>query len=296
MTLTRTAFTAERALHVYELTRKRLDLPEADAELIRIGENALIRSLPYVVRIARAEDAYADACKEVAVSHWLNTSGLRASRTSEHEQPVTVEGHPVTVWRFLTSTGRKASAPELATLLSQLHRLPSDGRPEDLPEFDLFGRVDARLDHPDAPADAVAYLRDELARLRADYAALEYPSQPTALHGDAHVQNVMITEHGCVLIDFERFGIGHPEDDLAVTATEHSVGWHTDDDYRAFCRAYGTDVTEWEGFETLRRINLLKMTSWLMQNVHNSPDKREEFDTRLATLRDGTAPRPWKPF
>lgn len=296
MTLTTTAFTTERALQVYELTRQELELPDADAEVIRIGENALIRSHPFIVRIARAADAYADACKEVAVSDWLTSAGIRASRTSDHKQPLMVAGHPVTVWRHLDSEGRKATAHELAALLASLHELPEDGRPQSLPDFDLFDRVDARLAHPDAPADAVAYLRDELVRLRAEYAALSYPSNQSAIHGDAHVQNVMVTPEGCVLIDFERFGIGHPEDDLAVTATEHTVGWHTDADYGAFCDEYGRDVTEWAGFETLRRVNLLKITSWLMQNVGNSPDIREEFDVRLATLRDGTAPRPWQPF
>lgn len=282
-------------MHLYERARDRLNLPSAEARLIRIGENALIRSDPYVVRIARSPDALTDARKEVAVSSWLASAGLPVSRTSAHDQPVMVDGHPVTVWRLAESVGRKATAGELGEILARLHALPVDGRPE-LPRFDVFGRVQERLQHPAAPAAEAAYLREELDRLRLAYAELVYPSPPTAIHGDAHVQNIIVTPNGPLLIDFERFGIGHPEDDLAVTATEHTIGWHTDEDYAMFCDSYGSDVKTWEGFEVVRRINLLKMTSWLMQNVHNSPDIRDEFEVRLATVRNEIALQEWRPF
>lgn len=294
MSITRTAFSPEVAMHLYERARDRLDLPSADARLIRIGENALIRSDPYVVRIARSPDALTDARKEVSVSSWLASAGLPVSRTSAHDQPVMVDGHPVTVWRFAESVGRKATADELGAILGRLHVLPVGGRPE-LPRFDVFGRVQERLEHPAAPAAEAAYLRDELACLRVAHAELVYPSPPTAIHGDAHVQNLIVTPRGPLLIDFERFGMGHPEDDLAVTATEHTIGWHTDENYAAFCDAYGRDVKTWEGFEVLRRINLLKMTSWLMQNVGNSLNIRNEFDVRIATLRETNSRRHWTP-
>lgn len=296
MTATRTAFSADVAMHIYGLVRERMHLPPADARLIRIGENALIHSHPYVVRIARSAGSLDDARKEVAVSAWLNASGLPASRTSDHEQPVMVDGHPVTVWHFAQSIGRKATAAELGAVLARLHGLPAVGRP-DLPRFDIFGRVQQRLDHPAAPSDAVEYLSAEVARLRTAHASLTYPSPPTAIHGDAHVQNIIVTANGPLLIDFERFGIGHPEDDLAVTATERTVGWHTDADYAEFCQAYGADVTRWSGFHVLRNINQLKMTSWLMQNVSNAPELLNEFNTRLTTLRaQGRICRPWVPF
>lgn len=50
-----------------------------DAELMRLGENAIFR-LPQegmVVRIARSIDVLADAEKEVAVASWLRDAGFR---------------------------------------------------------------------------------------------------------------------------------------------------------------------------------------------------------------------------
>jgi len=117
------------------------------------------------------------------------------------------------------------------------------------------------------------------------------------VHGDAHVQNLIVRPDGVpVLIDLEGFALGAPESDLCVTATEHEIGWHTDAQYEEFCDAYGRDVKDWVGFPVLKQINQLKMTTWLMQNIADGPDVAGEFRVRLRTIRDGAAPRPWKPF
>jgi len=117
------------------------------------------------------------------------------------------------------------------------------------------------------------------------------------VHGDAHQDNLIQRPDGkLILIDFERFAYGPPESDLAVTATEHLVGWHSDAQYARFCQAYGFDVMSWEGFPILRTINELKMTTWLMQNVRESDRIALEFRTRLASLHDRDAPRTWQPF
>jgi hypothetical protein len=99
-----------------------------------------------------------------------------------------------------------------------------------------------------------------------------------------------------ILIDLERFAFGSPENDLAVTATEYHIGWHTDSQYADFCDAYGFDVESWDGFPVIRAINELKMATWLMQNVRGSDRVDREFRTRLASLHDEDAPRNWQPF
>ncbi|MBL7498758.1 aminoglycoside phosphotransferase family protein [Frankia sp. CNm7] len=108
------------------------------------------------------------------------------------------------------------------------------------------------------------------------------------IHGDAHVANLMVAEGGPVLIDFERFGWGQPEWDLAMTATEYrTAGWWTDAQYRAFVDAYGFDVTDWSGFEVLRRVHEIRMTTWIMQNVHLPSEIAAEYERRMITLRTG---------
>ena len=147
------------------------------------------------------------------------------------------------------------------------------------------------------PPEAVDFLRSRFSDLRAAYAALTFPSRPVALHGDAHVKNIICTpDNEAILIDFEAFCFGPPEVDLAVTATEYEVGWHGPADYEAFCEAYGADVREWKGFQVLRDINLFKMTTWLMQNVGESNLHAEEFDRRLTSLRHSAITSEWQPF
>ena len=107
----------------------------------------------------------------------------------------------------------------------------------------------------------------------------------------------MIRDHQPVLIDFERFAWGQPEWDLAMTATEYlTAKWWTDEEYRQFVDAYGYDVTSWaEGFDILRAVHELKMTTWLMQNVAASPEIADEYQVRMRTL-GGEPSSGWRPF
>lgn len=208
-----------------------------------------------------------------------------------------VRDRPVTFWRLIDNNGGKASVRDLARILRQLHHLPVP--PElPLPAFDIFGRVSERIAKTEALSDRDhEFLAVRLADLREKYANLRYPLPPCAVHGDAHQQNLIVALDGTVLlIDFERFAFGPPETDLAVTATERLIGWHTAEDYENFASAYGFDVMTWEGFPVVRAINELKMTTWLMQNVSESERVAQEFRTRFASLHDDEAPRLWTPF
>jgi aminoglycoside phosphotransferase (APT) family kinase protein len=95
------------------------------------------------------------------------------------------------------------------------------------------------------------------------------------VHGDAHVENLMITSGGPVMIDFERFAWGHPEWDLSMTATEYQTeGWWTADEYARFIAAYGFDVTSWEGYPVLRAAHELKMPrGWLRTRLSHATSR-----------------------
>jgi thiamine kinase-like enzyme len=238
-----------------------------------------------------------DAAKEVRVARWLRRCDVPAARLYPVEQPITIRGHPVTFWETISDSGEKAPAEALGAVLRRVHGCEITESVK-LPALDIFERVGGRLEKAATiPRGQIDFLRRRLAELRKAYATLSFPFSPVALHGDAHVKNLMCTLNGAtVLIDFEGFCKGPREVDLAVTATEFEIGWHTAADYHAFCDAYGYDVREWSGFEVLRDINLLKMTTWLMQNVGESAQEAEEFQRRLATLRQPTSASRWQPF
>jgi aminoglycoside phosphotransferase (APT) family kinase protein len=274
-------------------------LDARDAELIRLGENALYR-LPHestVVRIARGPDYQADAEKEVHVSEWLTTQGFPTARLRDVPQPLSVDGHPVTFWRYID--GRPGERSDVGTLGRLLRELHSEPRPTafDLPSVDTLDKVTGRIGLAPVAADDKQYLLRHCEELKATLRDLDFPLPLSVIHGDAHIKNLMIQSDGnALMIDLERFSYGHPEWDLSVTATEHvTAGWWTRGEYATFTEAYGFDVTEWDGFPVLRATQELKMTTWIMQNVEHSRGIANEFEKRMATIRGGPKQN-WTPF
>jgi aminoglycoside phosphotransferase (APT) family kinase protein len=275
-------------------------LDSSNARLIRMGENALFHlpSAGAVARVARSMGYWADAGREVAISHWLAAEGIRAARAcAAIDQPVEAAGQPVTFWEFIDGRdGDREDVTDLAEVLRRVHQLP---RPASftLPAEDVLGRIPGRLQSAAVPAADREFLQARLDELEVQLPRLRFPLPPGPTHGDAHVQNLMITADGPVLIDLERFSWGQPEWDLAMTATEwQTAGWWTDEEYARFAGAYGWDVTTWDGYPVLRATHELKMTSWLAQLAGESPDAAREYKTRMWTLRGQAAPGDWQGF
>jgi aminoglycoside phosphotransferase (APT) family kinase protein len=272
----------------------------SDARLIRLGENALFH-LPaesVVVRIARTMNYWDDALNEVSVSRWLADSQFPAARVSKVTQPISVSGHPVTFWQYIN--GREGDREDIALLgglLRRLHQLP---RPTtfELPNENILGRVRSRIEGATVSARDKDFLLNRFEELAAEVSHLDYPLAPAPTHGDAHTGNLMVHDGQSTLIDFERFAWGQPEWDLSMTATEYqTAGWWTESEYARFAEAYGYDIMSWvEGFPTLLAVHEIKMTTWLMQNVNESPDIAREYENRMRRIRrENTAP-PWRPF
>ncbi|MGW5350519.1 aminoglycoside phosphotransferase family protein [Streptomyces sp. NPDC004031] len=293
-------FTSARAHQVMVGACDAVGLASDGARLIRLGENALFRLERHavIVRIARSAEYLDDARREVRVSRWLEAEGFPASRVVEDvEQAVVVSGHPVTFWHLIEESDRKATYGELGGILRDLHALrpPAD---LDLPPYDVFGRSGLRIERVvGIPEDDREFLRKRGAELRERLAETRFDSPKGAVHGDAHVQNLMVNRGDeAVLIDFENFSFDHPEWDLMVTATEYdSLAWQTREQYAGFTGEYGRDLRDWDGFPTLRAIQEFKMTTWLMQNIGESGEIAREYGRRIASLRDDSAPRCWHP-
>jgi Ser/Thr protein kinase RdoA (MazF antagonist) len=293
-------FTSAVAARVMASACHMAGLDDEGAEQLRLGENALYRlaSAPIVVRVARGPAYLPSVRGEVAVSRWLANEGFPAAQVVDDiEQPLTVDGYPVTFWHLIEENDRKATYGELGGILRDLHalRLPAG---LELPAYDVFGRSDMRIERAAGiPDDDREFLRKRGRELRERLAETRFESPRGAVHGDAHVQNLMVDRNDrVVLIDFENFSHDHPEWDLMVTATEHdSLGWQSREQYAAFTDAYGRDLRDWDGFPTLRAIQEFKMTTWLMQNIGESAEIAEEYSRRVASLRDDAAPRCWRP-
>ncbi|OEV03771.1 hypothetical protein AN219_38040 [Streptomyces nanshensis] len=65
-------------------------------------------------------------------------------------------------------------------------------------------------------------------------------------------------------------------------------------EYADFCVAYGTDVTAWEGYTTLRAIRELRLTTYAAQHAATRPEWRDQAQDRVDCLRGRAGPRPWR--
>ncbi|GAA5077937.1 aminoglycoside phosphotransferase family protein [Streptomyces similanensis] len=292
-------FTSAGAARVMSAACRAAGLDDRDAELIRLGENALFRlaSTPVVVRVARGEEYLPKARTEVGVSRWLAAEGFPAARiVDDLEQPLMIEGHPVTFWHLIVEGDRKATYGELGSVLRGLHSMTLPAGLA-LPPFDPFGKQELRISRAAIPEDDRVFLRKRWRELRDQFEELRFETPQGPVHGDAHVQNLMVDDQGqVILIDFEAFCFDHPEWDSMVTATEHhSLGWQTDEQYADFVRAYGRDLYDWHGYDTLRRLQEFGMTTWLMPNIQEDHETADEYRRRIDALRHDDAPRDWRP-
>lgn len=292
------AFLPSTVDEVLDRACRAVGLDPAEAVLLRLGENMLYQlAAPVVVRIARDMGHWDDALKEVATAKWLADEGFPAAQIYDigQQQPIEIGGHPVTFWRFIP--GRAAELAEVGILGQLLRRLHQLERPAGLalPPVQAFAHVTARLDTAPIPAADADFLRHRVRELEQELRTLAFGLPSTALHGDAHVKNVMISGDGgqAVLIDLEAFAFGPAEWDLAKTAAETSMGMLAERDYAAFTDSYGYDVTTWSGWPVLQAIQQVKMITWLSQNVDHSPRVRAEYDKRIRTLRTGRLTEAW---
>ncbi|MGH3616220.1 MAG: phosphotransferase family protein [Pseudonocardia sp.] len=168
----------------------------------------------------------AAAIDEVAVAGWLSKHDVPAARTWPIDQPLVVDGHPVTFWHHIGGRrGGPGDGRALGELLRRVHALQRPGT-FDLSHEAVLERVQPRIERAPIPPADRAFLLVLLDELSAAVAELRYSLAPCVTHGDAHVQNLMVTDENVVLIDFERVAWGQPDWDLGMTATEHvTAGW-----------------------------------------------------------------------
>jgi len=273
-------------------------LDSSGAKLLRLGENAIFQlaSAPIVVRIARSADRLRRVQKELCVARWLTGAHIPAIRVCEQiDQPLLVDGHPVSFWETVTGGDPAPTHADLARLLAAFHGLSSC--PCAMPVFDPLRIPESRLEAPDGVTHGDRdFLRSRCGDLNEQLRHLEFALPQGPIHGDAHTRN-LLTDHGqVVLLDFEAAAIGPREWDLLPTAIARERYGLAEEQYREFAAAYGFDVRTWPGYPVLREIRQLTMTTWIMQNVRESPAAAAEFALRVASLRERDFERAWNFF
>ncbi|MFG2195774.1 phosphotransferase enzyme family protein [Streptomyces sp. NPDC048639] len=295
----RTEFDAEAAEEILKRACAAADVAPDGVEMLRFGDHAVFRidGGRIVSRVGRSPDRLPSVRQEVAVAAWLATEEYPAARlVTEAEQPVVVDGHPVTFWEGLADGDTYASTREMGELLRQLHELVAP--PISLPSLSPFDKVAQRLRQAVIPDATRAYLSTLAEKLEAAYGRLSFALPKGHLHGDFNVGNVLRDADGRPkVIDLDGFVTGPREWDLMQTAMYYdSFGWHSEAEYADFVTGYGFDVREWSGYTVLRSVRELLMVTWLSQNAGTNARAAEEVAKRVESLRSGSSRRDWAPF
>lgn len=267
-------------------------LDSTGAEPVRIAENVTWRLRGgLIARIARPGQSKA-ASREVRVARWLAANNVPTVRTAPVEQPVVAAGRPVTFWVELPQH-ESGTVMDVVTLLKQLHSLPVPDLPLD--RLDPFVRVAERIEAASSlPEDDRAWLRARLKELHGQWEHRPAGVPECVVHGDAWVGNVARTQHGPVLLDFERASVGPPEWDLVSTAVKTTTtSTVTETEYAEFCEAYGTDVRTYAGYDILANARELRMATYAAQHAATRPEWQAEAQYRIDCLRGRAEPRPW---
>jgi aminoglycoside phosphotransferase (APT) family kinase protein len=183
-------------------------------------------------------------------------------------------GLPVSLWVYLESMLRPVAAHELAMMLAPVHEAlgpVSAGWPP------FWAAVDSARSTLFDDRRMTAVGRGDLAFLRAAFVECEADARSmdtvdVALHGEPHLGNIVVTERGPRLIDFEAASIGPIEWDLASLDP-------------AVAREYPADV-DLRLLGALRRLNSARVATWSWALSHLG-DMRRHAEHHLALLRQG---------
>jgi hypothetical protein len=290
-------FTAEAMTNVMHRIASHIDVPSADAQLLKLTNNAVF-ALPQaglVIRITRSHRFQDRADKVVALARWFAAVDAPTIRLAGKDQPIRTGDLTATVWQYVPPTSPVPTVEELGRTLRVFHGLETP--PMNVPMWDPIGDARRRL----VDAESLAHDHRQLIeawcdRIEPAVAAFRDHSSKTLVHGDAHVGNLLRSPSGRVLLcDFDATCLGPWQVDLAAVAVGEArfgrVGT-----YRALATAYGRDVTDDPAWPVVREARELKMIAAAVPLLASTPGIADEFERRLcsAMAQDNTAT--WIPF
>ncbi len=248
-----------------------------------------LRPAPVVARVATATailrpDVREWLGREVAVAGFLSGQGARVVPPSDEVPPGPHEqdGLILSFWRFVApDPGRQPSVAEAGRALQELHRalrnFPGELPYLACPLLEVPRLLDRIERDGDLSAPDLARLRDAHERL---VPILRSPARPAqALHGDAHLRNLIPTAKGLLWNDFEDTCSGPAHWDLACFCLRAPEGGE------AALAAYGAGGPALEELAPWIEARELQGTVWLMAMSRPFPDRRSRAEEMLARWR-----------
>ncbi|MGW1109377.1 phosphotransferase family protein [Streptomyces sp. NPDC002540] len=259
----------------------------SDARLLRGHTNAviLLEKEKIVVKIARRGSHIDDVARTVTFVRWLMDAGFPTVPLHPVDQPVVIDQHAITFWKYLPQPTQPVAAAQLANPLYALHTLPTP--PVALPVHDNLAAIRRSLTAITClPAEALSFLAKYVDQLKSDLQAVEFDLPEGVIQGDPQHRNALHIGGGeAVLCDWDTVAVGQPEWDLVTVEVHCRRFGHGEQHYAAFADAYGWDVTRWPGYQTLAAIRELRMITTNARKVHHAPSSLQEVVRRVDGLR-----------
>lgn len=205
------AFNSDSLQQIVEAASRAAGLSADGARLLRIGENAIYRLAhdPVVMRIARSAARMDTARRELCVARWLERNAVPTIKVHEvAEQPLLIEGHPVTFWRAVSGPNdgdRSPDRTDLARLLLAFHG--ARDCPCELPTMapSSWAKVEERISAATGiDAEAREFLNARNAELAEKIKDLDYALPRGPIHADAYTGNLLTDDGVIVLSDYRR--------------------------------------------------------------------------------------------
>ena len=291
------ALRPDRALELAVAAATRACLSTEGATVLRRRTSVLV-GLPAADAVARVEPAGAVAVAErqVVAARLLEACAVPAARLIEPDsQPMVYADGSVTLWRRLTILAGEPSPATLGHLARRLHEATRGSMSTEITALDPISTTRDCLGRSErGPFGGIEDLWEEFHQLAAEWDRVEDedPLGTAFVHGDYHVDNVVLTPDGPTLVDLEDSGCGAVSWDLAPQMVAVRRFGASPANYRSFCDAYGADLMTWDGAETLCRTYELLLLSWAIAAWDASPQLEAEAALRLASFR-GETDLPW---
>lgn len=252
-------------------------LPEPT--LLRLGMNALYAAGDVVLRVSTPS---APAELGLRLSDVLTERGLPVARPARRDV-VRHDGLSVTAWVALVETGEPVDWRAVGGVVRRVHELAPDDLPEGYPlpspaDFPWW-RFDSML------ADVAPHLDDEAVegvRAAIDrHRGWERFDATVVCHGDVHPGNVMMTEGGVVLLDWDLMCLAPRGWDHGPMMTWAERWGGVAGEYEAFADGYGWSARGDRGAEAFAELRLVAATLMRVKAGLVSPAAMPEAQRRL---------------
>jgi len=264
--------------------RRPVILRDGSNILVHLRPHKVVARVPATTAIIRIGDAW--LAREIAIANYLAAAGVPVVAPSDElaPGPHRIDGLVLSFWRFVVEQNESADARNAGVALRRCHEALADYAGELLPMAALIEteKILAELTEIDIATDDAAMLREIAARTREQIECLRLPMQ--ALHGDAHLGNVLASPNGLLWTDWEDTFTGPIFWDLACLVAAPRVFGTDPTGAQEAHAAYGAsiDATVLDLFVEARAV---QVAAWCALAARGQPEKRARLREVISWLR-----------